>query len=457
MSRSFRLPLRRGGYLIVPLLWSCAGSPTEAPPPPAPKFILEVVSGASQAGDVGDSLTFPVEVRLTDQTGTPLVGQRVVWTSLNGAADEDTTRTDVGGRTSVRFVLGNTPGNAELVAKPISASNSLNFLFIVRPDPSEEPVIAFDPFMSLDLKTYDGSNETVHPDYVETPRGSSLVITPYPEGNRTLENPSFYTGSGSWRWRPPTGLRNPVVTPRASSYFSDPDAVYNAVTEEIWLYYREVDESNDIYLTRSSNGVKWSLPVLTVHAPRDQVVSPAVVRRSATDWLMWAVDAGSYGCTSSATKMVLRRSVDGITWGPPVDASLSSGAPMPWHLDVQWIPSRQEYWAMYSAKPIGSCGPPAMMFARSADGVTWVVNDAPIVSRGMHQQIADVVYRATFRYDAATDDLRLWISGATGTGGVYHWHTVYERIKAATLFDGSARISSPWLFTPSTPLLTTGP
>lgn len=420
-------------------------------------MVIEVLSGDGQRGEAGDELIFPVVVRLTDHSGVPLPGERVSWQASNGAALEDTTRTDVDGRTSVRFVLGTNAGTAQLVAKPVTAGAPQTVEFTVLPDPSDDPVIALDPFMPLDLRTYDGSNETVHPDFVATPGGQFLVVTPYPGGNRNFENPSFYYGAGSWRWRAPAGLRNPIVTPSLSSYLSDPDAVYNDFTGEIWLYYRQVDKSNDIYLIRSTTGVKWSTPALAVSAPRDQLVSPAVVRRSPTDWLMWAVDAGSRGCSASSTKLVLRRSTDGLNWGPPQDASLSAGAPMPWHLEVQWIPSRQEYWALYSAKPDGSCGTPAMMFARSADGVHWQVNEAPIVVKGMHEQIADIVYRATFQYNAATDDLRLWISGASGANGAYTWRTVFERIKGNSVLDASARLSNPWTFTPSLPLLSEGP
>lgn len=457
MLRLLRRPLHGGWPLIVLCTAGCASTPTEVITPPPPTFRIEVLTGASQSGVVGDSLDFPILIRVTDQSGLPLMGQRVAWISTNGGSDEDTTRTDADGRTSVRFVLGEEAGKAQLMVHPIASTTTTTLEFAVLPDPSDDPLISFDPFLPLDLKTYDGSNETVHPDYVSTPSGSFLVITPYPQGNRTFENPSFYSGTGSWRWRAPTGLRNPVVLPPASSYLSDPDAVYNAATDEIWLYYRQVDESNDIYLTRTTKGVKWSTPTLAISAPRDQLVSPSVVRRGPTDWLMWAVDAGSYGCTATATRMTLRHSSDGVKWGPPVEATLSQGAPMPWHLEVQWIPSRGEYWALYSAKPSGSCGTPAMMFARSSDGLSWSVNEQPIVVRGMNEAIRDVVYRATFRYDSATDDLRLWISGASGINGAYSWRTVYERIKGSTVLEASTRLVNPWTFTPSMPLLTQGP
>ncbi|MES2124274.1 MAG: hypothetical protein V4503_06250 [Gemmatimonadota bacterium] len=462
MPRLSQLPLHGSrAFVVVLLTAACSGTPTEPAAPPPPPLRIEVVSGASQAGETGDSLTFPIDLRVSDSAGAPMPGERVVWHAVNGLPGEDTTRTASDGRTSVTLELGENPGIATLVARVVGRSDSIRMEFEVRADPSTDIVLPVDRFVPLDLRTYDGSGETVHPDYVAAPDvgrfGQVLVVTPYPQGNRVMENPSIYFGAGTWRWRRPLGLHNPVVTPPASSYLSDPDVIFNDATQEIWLYYRQVEPSNDIYLIRSLNGVKWSAPELVLSAPRDQVVSPAVVRRSVTDWLMWAVDAGAYGCGAASTRVMLRHSRDGLTWGPPEEVTFSAGAPMAWHLDVQWIPSKAEYWALYSAKPNGNCSTPALMFARSADGVQWTVRDAPVVGRGMSREIADIIYRGTFRYDPADDDLLLWISGAAGSGGVYTWKTVFGRMKGAELMGASIRSPAPWAFTPSQPLLLEGP
>lgn len=462
MRCSLQLPLSGGRALLVVLLTvGCSATPTEPLAPPPPPLRIELISGASQAGDTGDPLTFPIDLRLTDPAGTPLAGQRFAWTGVNGLPGEDTTRTALDGRTTVTFELGENPGIASLVGRVVGRSDSIKLEFEVRNDPSTNAIQSVDPFVSLDLRTYDGSGETVHPDYVVAPGlgrfGQVLVVTPYPQGNRVMENPSVYFGAGSWRWRKPMGLHNPVATASALSYLSDPDVVYNDATHELWLYYRQVEPSNDIYLIRSLDGVKWSVPALVLSAPRDQIVSPAVVRRSATDWLMWAVDAGAYGCSAQATRVMLRHSRDGIAWGPPEEVTFSGGAPMAWHLDVQWIPAKSEYWALYSAKPFGNCSTPALMFARSSDGMNWSVRDAPIVGRGMSRDIADIVYRGTFRYEPASDDVLLWVSGAAGSGGVYTWKTVFGRMKGAELLAAAIRSPAPWAFTPSQPLLLEGP
>ena len=121
-----------------------------------------------------------------------------------------------------------------------------------------------------------------------------LVATPYPGGDATYENPSLYTGSTLTSWVVPAGVVNPLERPEGSSYLSDPDMVYDPDAGELRIYYRRVTTHNEISMIRSSNGVVWSAPVLTVSAPNHYIVSPTIVRRSATQWLMWSVNSGTH-------------------------------------------------------------------------------------------------------------------------------------------------------------------
>src|SRR5690242_4688013 len=95
------------------------------------------------------------------------------------------------------------------------------------------------------------------------------------------------------------------------------------------------------------------------------------MRRAAGDWWMFAVNSGSAGCGAASTTVEVRRSADGLVWGPPKRVALEQPDLWPWHIDVQWIPSRQAFWALYNAKTAGACTTPAVYLAESADGITW--------------------------------------------------------------------------------------
>jgi len=294
----------------------------------------------------------------------------------------------------------------------------------------------------MTLATFDGSGQVVHPDIVPAEREGALarlVITPYPWGNAGYENPSLFEGEGRDIWAVPNGVTNPVIAPERG-YLSDPDALWLADRREIWLYYRRVDVENEILLTRSSDGVRWSDPRIVASAPNHQAVSPTVVRRSDSEWFMWTVNSGKDGCTSATTTVELRTSNDGLTWRPPVTVSLSQPGVYAWHIDVQWIPSLREYWALFNAKVAGSCTTDALYVGTSADGATWRTYGSPVLRRGAIPELADVVYRATFAYDPRTDLVSLWHTGARYTSRGYEWRAAFERRRRAELFDAVSRV-----------------
>jgi len=160
------------------------------------------------------------------------------------------------------------------------------------------------------LETFDGSGQAVHPDAALTPLSwgaseTELFVTPYPYGDAAKENPSLYARRSLLDWPVPPGVMNPIARPDAG-YLSDPDQVFNPETNELWLYYRRVTTQNEIFLVRGGAPTVWSLPTLVVTGANHTVVSPTVVRRGRGDWLMWSVNSGASGCSSSSTTVELR-------------------------------------------------------------------------------------------------------------------------------------------------------
>jgi hypothetical protein len=296
----------------------------------------------------------------------------------------------------------------------------------------------------LTLETFDGSGQAVHPDAAVTPLTwgpdpTQLFVTPYPEGDATKEDPSLFTGRSFVDWMVPPGVTNPIARP-VTGYLSDPDEVFNPETNELWLYYRSVTSENEIFLIRGSGPTSWTPPTLVARGINHTIVSPTVVRRGAGDWLMWSVNSGPSGCTSNATTVELRRSNDGVNWSDPATTDLSETNAFAWHIDVEWIPSKHEFWAIYNVKVPGSCTTAALHFARSADGVHWVTAPGPVLVRGAILAFADIVYRASLLYDEASDNLTLWYSGARYQNGSYDWRVATERLSASAFFERLAAV-----------------
>jgi hypothetical protein len=298
--------------------------------------------------------------------------------------------------------------------------------------------LTFGVLEPVSLTTYEGSGQVVHPDIAVTPDFQQsplwLGITPYPNGNASFENPSIFQGSDLKTWQVPNGLANPIAKPAAGQgYNSDPDLIYRPDTREILTYFRQVvSGKNRIQLSRTHDGVTWSSPQPIIEVPNHQLVSPAVVRGAPqAPWQMWSVNAGSAGCSAQATFVERRTSSDGVVWDAPEPVDLTQPGLNIWHLEVQWIPSRHEYWALYNVyAPPSTCVTPQLYLARSSDGVTWETFPSPLLSAGAIPEFQNVVYRSTFEIHPAQHAVTFWFSGAKYENKVYVWHaaTVTRRI-----------------------------
>ena len=437
----------RAAFLCVPL--GACGSGTE---PAGPARVI-VTDGDGQVAPINTLLPAPIIVTVLDEHGRPLPGVALEWhTSGADRLIPTDAVTDASGRARARWMLGEDAGQRMGQAGL----------------PGLEPAVfsavgeggewmPFDQLAPLDFTTYDGSGQVVHPDYAATPAGAfglpfHLAITPYPYGNPSFENPSFFESDQRGRWSVSNGASNPVARPDAG-YLSDPDLVYVPEAGELRLYYRQVTTQNLVLLTRSTDGLRWTAPVEVARAPNHEIVSPSVVRRAADDWWMFAVNSGPAGCTAPGTTVEVRRSADGVAWGPAQTAVLEQPDLWPWHLDVQWIPGRQAFWAVYNAKTATGCTTPAVYLAESADGIIWSPLERPVLVKGAIPAFEDIVYRATFEYEPLSDAITFWFSGARFDGARYVWSAAVERRHRADVFAPASALDATMLLPAPAPLV----
>jgi hypothetical protein len=248
-------------------------------------------------------------------------------------------------------------------------------------------------------------------------------------------------------------VTNPVAR-TTRGYLSDPELAYDPATNELRLYYREVVESKRkrhsprhqrdvVYLTRSTDGAQWSAPTAIVSDVGRFVVSPAVTRRADGDWKMWSVDAGRVGCKARDTRILLRQSTDGIAWSGPSTVSFSQPGFIPWHLDVQFVPQLNQYWALVAAYQRGSaCTASSLFLATSDDGMKWTTYASPVMARGALPQFSANVYRSTFAFEPDGDALTIWLTGATtvqrggqGRSPMLHWSAAVWRTHSQALLE----------------------
>ena len=400
-------------------------------PPPAPAH-LRVVQGDGQTGTGGAPLLRPVVFAVTDGSDRPVAGVEVTLAVVagGGSVPVAATRTGPDGVTVTDWILGTAAGPQVLEARAegVPAARATAAVGTCAPavcPVSGPPVV--DALELLTLATYEHSGQVVHPDVAAEVAIAGypfwLAITPYPAGNPHFENPSIFQSANGRFWQTPEGLANPVVQP-SQGYLSDPDVVFEPEDGRLWMYYRQVvGDANVVLLSRSDDGVRWSASEEVLRAPSHEIVSPAVVRGSpAAPWTMFSVNSGADGCVARGTVVERRTSDDGERWSAPVATDLAEPGQVPWHIDVQWIPSRGEYWALYNTYPSGgSCTTDALRLARSVDGLHWRSFPSPVLRSGVSDAFRDVVYRSTFVVDEGGEHVTFWFSGASYATGDYVW------------------------------------
>jgi hypothetical protein len=272
----------------------------------------------------------------------------------------------------------------------------------------------------LDIPTYEGSGQAVHPDVVYFPDGWHghkywMAMTPYPYDTDTYENPSILVSDDGLSWSVPDGLTNPIVPRPVCDHNSDPDIVYNPRGDELYLYYTEQSRAdrcpgqnaNSIRLVTSADGVNWSAPqvVMTWDLNTDPLyLSPAVLYVDGV-FHMWL--AGSAGGIAHST------SEDGVHWSPLESSDVT---PVPWHLDVAYVDG--EFVMLIVDSPVAGA---RLVAATSSDGKEWSATNDPVLSPGDGWD-DERIYRSTLLYDDSPGLLRLWYSARSSAG---QWHIGY--------------------------------
>jgi len=272
----------------------------------------------------------------------------------------------------------------------------------------------------LDIPTYEGSGQVVHPDVAHFPEGWRghkywMAMTPYPFDTDSYENPSIVVSDDGLSWSVPEGLENPLAPRPACDHNSDADVVYNPRTDQLYVYYTEQsradrcpgENGNVVRLVTSPDGVNWSAPqtVMSWSLDRDPLyVSPAVVHVDGVFHMWIANNSNVVGHATSA---------DGIHWSP-LDAV--NVTPPPWHLDVAHADG--EYVMLLVDSPLAGAN---LRVAMSRDGANWTPAADPVLrpSSGWDDER---IYRSTLIYDESARLLKLWYCARSSAG---QWHVGY--------------------------------
>lgn len=297
--------------------------------------------------------------------------------------------------------------------------------------------------------TPDGYNQITQPDVTYIPEGLNgykyyMATTSFANNQGSAENPIVLVSNDGidWTAREPENL---LPDPVNGSWYQDPDIVYTG--EELRLYYYQEGGTNDgnigwVKMLRSADGENWQLhdqPIYTSSDYKYGSFGLSVVAEQDGSFSMWAVNAHNQGWCGTDNRVVYRTSPNGIdSWSETQDltASVVPQGYQPWHLNVEYIPEKQEYWMLLAAYPTSTpdsnnC---ELFFSRSKDGVNWQTYPEAVLKANPDKSAWDAgcVYRSTFVYDAASDTIKVWYGGRNSG---LTWHVGYTEATYASLFS----------------------
>ncbi|MDD5360690.1 MAG: T9SS type A sorting domain-containing protein [Ignavibacteria bacterium] len=141
-----------------------------------------------------------------------------------------------------------TAGNNELIPGPVELgwSDSWKFISVLKTNIGTDNILFYDSPEDniINIKTYDGTNQAVHPDVIKGHGGKYIMVfTPFPFSTDDFENPSVLESNDGVEFTEIPGSKKPLIDmphPPAGfsrAYNNDPDVYYE--NGKYYMVYNE--------------------------------------------------------------------------------------------------------------------------------------------------------------------------------------------------------------------------
>ncbi|MBR4159292.1 MAG: hypothetical protein IKT97_04475 [Spirochaetia bacterium] len=229
-------------------------------------------------------------------------------------------------------------------------------------------------YFCLDIPTYDGSGQAVHPSLLVQDKSPRFVLsfTPYTDTDDRVENPSIVVSDDGLNFREEKEGLNPLVPAPEKDHNDDPDLFFS--NGKYCILYLETmrPEKQSLILLESTDRIHWEKRV--IHEERlDQgsgcfMLSPKYIEKDGLSWLFYVNRNASGGYR---IEYVTGKDIYSLDFARRNVVSVSGLKELPWHLEI--LPGN--YMLLTTAKDAEKDSRYTLRIAKSHDLVNWQMEE----------------------------------------------------------------------------------
>ena len=214
-------------------------------------------------------------------------------------------------------------------------------------------------------------NQATHPSVIQFEKSWNgykywMGFTPYPYGDDQKENPSVVASHDGINWVIPENISNPLVPIEVeNAYNSDTHLVYNNTTNELELWYRQVQNATyteTLFRIKTTDAMNWTMPEAMISASSSnymQLTSPSIVYENGKYKLWFNRD----------WEIHYAESLDGKNWSEVIKINTAGKNVHTWHPNVQKFDDT--YYLLNNDNDTNAGVRGAIRYSTSTDGINF--------------------------------------------------------------------------------------
>ena len=213
----------------------------------------------------------------------------------------------------------------------------VNYQVTTRKPDKALPELPAGRFFRLDIPTYDGSGQAVHPSMLVQDKSPRFVLsfTPYTDTDDHVENPSIVVSDDGLNFREEKPGLNPLVPAPEKDHNDDPELFYSNGKYGILYLETMRPEKQSLILLESTDRIHWEKRVIH-EEPLDQesglfMLSPKYIEKDGLSYLFYVNRDASGGYR---IEYVTGKDVYSLDFAHRKTVTVSGLKELPWHLDI---------------------------------------------------------------------------------------------------------------------------